>query len=136
MQTTGRRYGSAAFVALAFILCVTGYALASVLEERQAYVSSAGFTRAATASVSVDTTAGGTTITAGLATRARIEVFVELGSGEPVYLSTGTPTTTDYFVALTSGQQWVGQLGSGVTLKGITASGTVVVKVVELGAPL
>lgn len=110
--------------------------MSSAYEERQAYVSSAGFTRAATASVSVDTTVGGTTITAGLATRARIEVYVPAGTTDYVYLSTGTPTSTSHFVALTGGQQWVGQLGAGITLKGLASAGTILVKTLELGAPL
>lgn len=90
------------------------------------------FTSSATASVNVDTTVGGATLTASLSGgRTYIEVWVPTAETDTLYLSTGTPTSTDHFIALTGGQGWGGYLGRGITLKGLSSSGTIAVKVLE-----
>ena len=104
---------------------------------RGAMVQALGYSRSATASVDVGTGAGGTAITASLSTRAYVEVFIPTSAGSAVvYLSTGTPTSTNHFMALGAGQSWGGFLGSDVTLKGLSSSGTIAVKTLELGVSL
>lgn len=87
----------------------------------------------ATASVNVNTDAGGTTLTAALAGGRRyVEVFVPPAETDTLYLSTGTPTSTNHFISLTGGQSWGGYLPRAITLKGLSSSGTIAVKVLEL----
>ena len=104
--------------------------------ERAALVYARGFTRDATASVNVVATAGGTALTASLSSRSYIEVFVPADAAGTVYLSTGTPTSTNHFAALVAGQSWGGWLGASIALTGLSSSGTQAVKVLELGTPL
>lgn len=103
---------------------------------RGAMVQSLGYSRAADASVNVVATAGGTALTASLSTRAYVEVFVPVAVTATIYLSVQTPTSTVHFQALTGGQSWGGVVGAGITLTGLSSSGTVAVKVLELGVPL
>lgn len=94
----------------------------------------AGYTATNTESVDVDTTVGGTAIpTTPLSGRAYVEVYVGTGEGDTLYLSTGTPTSENHFVALTAGKQWGGYLSEHITLKGLSSSGTIAVKLLELG---
>ena len=78
--------------------------------------------------VTVDTTAGGTLLpTTAASGRFQIEVFVELGETETVYIGTGTVhATTNYICALTAGQQYIMPAGAGLAIKGLSTGSTVV----------
>jgi hypothetical protein len=95
-----------------------------------------GYGTCTTTAVSIPTTAGGTALTTASAERVWISACVLADVTASIYLSTGTPTSVNNFGALVdNGRCWDGYLGTAVTLKGLSSSGTVSVKVLECKLP-
>lgn len=109
----------------------------SVLQQQAAHVAARGYSRSAEGTVSVTDGAGGTTLTATspLSARAGIYVFVPDTVTATLYLSTETPTSSNYFATVTGGDERWFQFGSDITLNALSSSGSVSVVVLELGAP-
>jgi len=103
------------------------------IERKAAGVVARGYSSQSSEQVSCDTTAGGTLIpTTALANRAWVQVQVNPGEADTLYLGFGTVTATANFAKLTGGQSWAGYLSDDLALKGLSSNGTITVQLLEL----
>jgi len=110
---------------------------ASAIEIRAAEIYSLGYQGVRETQTNIPTTVGGTAVVSSALTgRARLCLYLLPDVTATLYISTGAPSATAHLVALTGGQQWCERLDDGITVKALSSSGTVSLKVSEFKGSL
>lgn len=104
-------------------------------EERAAQLAARGANAVATATVDVDTTVGGTVLTAGLTSpRVGLKIAVPSNASGVLYVSVGgTPTAAEHSYELFPGDVSYEPVADGVEVKALASTGSIAVRCTEYG---